>query len=366
MMPEATRIIPAYAGSTILAGTGQRRRGDHPRIRGEHANPPEQHRRHPGSSPHTRGAPPERVLADGPGGIIPAYAGSTFSVELVNGELEDHPRIRGEHQVLTVPGDAFEGSSPHTRGARRRRARYWPWRGIIPAYAGSTPAPRNDPRPGRDHPRIRGEHQVLTVPGDAFEGSSPHTRGARRRRARYWPWRGIIPAYAGSTCTSTRQSTDSTDHPRIRGEHKWKPKRGSPTPGSSPHTRGAHVRGGRGAGIQRIIPAYAGSTPSGTGTRFSGRDHPRIRGEHRSDTKERHHHGGSSPHTRGARPGSSIAAAGLRIIPAYAGSTKEETKDAGTKTDHPRIRGEHPIPEMTAAPPRRSSPHTRGAPTRGD
>ena len=155
-------IIPAYAGSTADYfvdncadyGSSPHTRGapalrlnqtacigDHPRIRGEHV--PARHplgclrgiipayagstqgtsaRRQPlvGSSPHTRGAPastcrtttsrrdhprirgehrPERDGGAGHPGIIPAYAGSTFSVFAIQ--------------------KSASGSSPHTRGALR-------------------------------------------------------------------------------------------------------------------------------------------------------------------------------------------------------------------------------------------------------
>ena len=194
-------IIPAYAGSTLvlprsrcqswgssphtrgaqsLPGARQGGRGDHPRIRGEHA---------PCGQPHV-----VRL------GIIPAYAGSTTPLDChfaaVMGSSphtrgarpdcfgnrrrsRDHPRIRGEHgKELTVqaarfriipayagsavttryPHDLSSGSSPHTRGARTRTR--WP------------------PTEGRDHPRIRGERATSEA----------------RSRCRW----GIIPAYAGS------------------------------------------------------------------------------------------------------------------------------------------------------------------------
>ena len=195
-----------------------------------------------------------------------------------------------------------------------------------------------------DHPRIRGEHLHVSPPcsvdariipayagstrtpshsGCNHSGSSPHTRGAR----------------AGMGCS--RLATG--DHPRIRGEHA---------------SAGMVELNNIG-----IIPAYAGSTHSGTSwyetwkgssphTRGARckilrqerwlRDHPRIRGEHRvsysPDYSER------------------------RIIPAYAGSTlaglsctmpsegsSPHTRGAqyadnnvtGYQEDHPRIRGEH-------------------------
>ena len=195
-----------------------------------------------------------------------------------------------------------------------------------------------------DHPRIRGEHWV---------------RGCGRH-----PVRGIIPAYAGSTlpATSRLRSTAGSsphtrgapcrkhldlrkarDHPRIRGEHS--------------------VRAHEVAGVDGIIPAYAGSTILRQCTRCSKmgssphtrgapcpctsrrrtrRDHPRIRGEH-------HHHVVYDVRECG-------------IIPAYAGSTmtpsdvmpcrvgssphtrgalKESNSVSARIQDHPRIRGEH-------------------------
>ena len=72
-------------------------------------------------------------------------------------------------------------------------------RGIIPAYAGSTPtAPSPKCRSG-DHPRIRGEHQEGLVGALGAVGSSPHTRGALPERVPVPHLAGIIPAYAGST-----------------------------------------------------------------------------------------------------------------------------------------------------------------------
>ena len=119
------------------------------------------------------------------------------------------------------------------------------------------------------------------------------------------------------------KASDGGDHPRIRGEHS-----------------GVHRTYRRPSGI---IPAYAGSTPRVKVRLLAGM--------------------GSSPHTRGARPG-----APPRLRPAG---------------DHPRIRGEHTVPvlwqldhlgiipayagstgTLSRSIPRcqGSSPHTRGAP----
>ena len=152
-----------------------------------------------GSSPHTRGAPPEgsRMLVRAR--IIPAYAGSTGPPVGESHENTDHPRIRGEHDSMTSSAIWAFGSSPHTRGARAPRYVGVPGVGIIPAYAGSTPwlcATRFAPG---DHPRIRGEHRHNSWTNPLARGSSPHTRGALDTPAGRLFVAGIIPAYAGST-----------------------------------------------------------------------------------------------------------------------------------------------------------------------
>ena len=136
---ERTRIIPAYAGST--PGLGQWSRRD------------------VGSSPHTRGARQAILPVSSLARIIPAYAGSTLFAIIIQLVDEDHPRIRGEHELRTSLFVEVVGSSPHTRGAPRLAQARLRRRRIIPAYAGST----------------SGGRRALS---GSF-GSSPHTRGAR-------------------------------------------------------------------------------------------------------------------------------------------------------------------------------------------
>ena len=172
--------------------------------------------------------------------IIPAYAGSTPDRPPIVETGEDHPRIRGEHWGHGGPGRGPRGSSPHTRGARRRSDTPRRPRRIIPAYAGSTTLPDRGEARQSDHPRIRGEHQIhLNSTGD-IRGSSPHTRGAPSSEAPTVGPLRIIPAYAGSTGARRRSSSGTWDHPRIRGEHHTSSQNWISRAGSSPHTRGAH------------------------------------------------------------------------------------------------------------------------------
>ena len=213
------------------------------------------------------------------------------------------------------------GSSPHTRGAQRMPGSGFALAGIIPAYAGSTPAPTPSAAGAGDHPRIRGEHPYDEHCVSYRGGSSPHTRGAHPlpRPARLG--RGIIPAYAGSTHTMNIASPIGGDHPRIRGEHADQVAKTRFGRGSSPHTRGAPARPGVPASPGRIIPAYAGSTQAMATSTTTTKDHPRIRGEHSRRRCCSDASAGSSPHTRGAPVTPKVEKLLPRIIPAYAGST---------------------------------------------
>ena len=214
-------------------------------------------------------------------------------------------------------------------------------RGIIPAYAGSTTRALSSPSSERDHPRIRGEHLKSSREGPSRVGSSPHTRGAPEPAPHPSAMRRIIPAYAGSTPPSSPHIRSRRDHPRIRGEHRTGRNGGRPKNG--------------------IIPAYAGSTPCSTMSVRVAKDHPRIRGEHASTHSSVCGSRGSSPHTRGAPSSPSKRFRPGRIIPAYAGSTRVWAPSVDSTTDHPRIRGEHnPLP-LAVSRCGGSSPHTRGA-----
>ena len=193
------RIIPAYAGSTTLVVSRDHLMPDHPRIRGEHGRPGRLRLFRRGSSPHTRGARLVGACESGGVGIIPAYAGSTRGRLRPGCRLRHHPRIRGEHACWAAWATPSPGSSPHTRGAHRLRARPARRTRIIPAYAGSTRTRIRRPCWWPDHPRIRGEHKRVQDFREYDLGSSPHTRGALEAPVGPQQANRIIPAYAGST-----------------------------------------------------------------------------------------------------------------------------------------------------------------------
>ena len=315
-----------------------------------------------GSSPHTRGAPQCSSSSLLVFRIIPAYAGSTSVLIFFPSCLSDHPRIRGEHDPEAPFAMIDAGSSPHTRGAQHNQTPYRRRNGIIPAYAGSTCATRSSTHNRKDHPRIRGEHYAAHKVALEAGGSSPHTRGAPQLIDLGVVRAGIIPAYAGSTPRDRAPHGHTPDHPRIRGEHARTVRGHADPPGIIPAYAGSTCPG------RSRPPDMAGSSPHTRGApaldvqdRLTWRDHPRIRGEHLELGGGVVISGGSSPHTRGARTAFQESVIELRIIPAYAGSTRHGNSAPGGRADHPRIRGEHLDRQEPADRGQGSSPHTRGA-----
>ena len=235
-----------------------------------------------GSSPHARGAHPRRARHARRRGIIPACAGSTRQKIVADICSWDHPRMRGEHRLQVCPVLVLWGSSPHARGAQIVRNISKPLSGIIPACAGSTEDAKADEIADWDHPRMRGEHRRSSLLLDRLTGSSPHARGAHALITAVTSAGGIIPACAGSTNGTYRTPRPSRDHPRMRGEHDGVWRRKEAYEGSSPHARGARHIDRRRLGVAGIIPACAGSTKRARTSTARSRDHPRMRGEHRS------------------------------------------------------------------------------------
>ena len=166
-------------------------------------------------------------------------------------------------------------------------------------------------------------------------------RGAPRLKPSFPTVIGIIPACAGSTHCSPCQYTSGRDHPRMCGEHNHPSLLVGFQPGSSPHVRGAlEVVVVRRDQIG-IIPACAGSTRKVGSGRCPNRDHPRMCGEHSAPNAVRMALLGSSPHVRGAHriQGRGRNLAG--IIPACAGSTIGSPRTLKRYGDHPRMCGEH-------------------------
>ena len=195
-----------------------------------------------GSSPLTRGTRIDSGQNDRFNRFIPAYAGNSAQGKARNLLRSVHPRLRGELAVVTAQRIVKSGSSPLTRGTQFFRRSVCVIDRFIPAYAGNS----NDHfRPLRNfevHPRLRGELEDFTVTKSGCRGSSPLTRGTRtNHQLRMHPQR-FIPAYAGNSSGLATFTWVLPVHPRLRGELRILRAKVTPSVGSSPLTRGTHLK----------------------------------------------------------------------------------------------------------------------------
>jgi len=192
-------LIPARAGRTPAATHRRPRPSAHPRSRGAdqlHHVLPHGGR---GSSPLARGGRHDagRVCAEL--GLIPARAGRTPPQPQRPHPPQAHPRSRGADSGGTSTGGAEPGSSPLARGGPGGHRRQGSDGRLIPARAGRTFTDENGWAQGAAHPRSRGADEDGSRDTSLVTGSSPLARGGRMPLNRRTHERGLIPARAGRT-----------------------------------------------------------------------------------------------------------------------------------------------------------------------
>ena len=266
----------------------------------------------------------------------------------------------GEHERSGQEGREPSGSSPRVRGTLAVHPAFERVRGIIPACAGNTRHRPCRAPPARDHPRVCGEHPTQTPRSRLTAGSSPRVRGTLVRIAASSHEHGIIPACAGNTRTVFRQCSRTRDHPRVCGEHRSDSLHFAQDLGSSPRVRGTPLTVHRRVERDGIIPACAGNTVGGFSRDRMQGDHPRVCGEHYHCIMPSVIGSGSSPRVRGTRAQGSPEGSQAGIIPACAGNTLNPLDGDFLNGDHPRVCGEHvrvTAPDMASTG---SSPRVRG------
>ena len=149
------------------------------------------------------------------------------------------------------------------------------------------------------HPRLRGELFDFFNVRWLNNGSSPLTRGTHTFIFCQLGGRRFIPAYAGNSHDSRAVNSNGTVHPRLRGELRLSLFPESKKIGSSPLTRGTHSCSKACSNSYRFIPAYAGNSLGDSAHGFNKSVHPRLRGELHKRISATDGHCGSSPLTRG-------------------------------------------------------------------
>ena len=173
-----------------------------------------------GSPPLARGIPPIDPHRTKDGRITPACAGNTvfFFISAI-GE-EDHPRLRGEYSRKCPTNHILRGSPPLARGIHLDFLDFVRAVRITPACAGNTLSPKNKGRQTEDHPRLRGEYEKDVAKKQTNKGSPPLARGIQAARYKITDGHGITPACAGNTFNFLILCRKAQDHPRLRGEYR--------------------------------------------------------------------------------------------------------------------------------------------------
>ena len=132
-------------------------------------------------------------------GLIPAWAGKTRRRSRVGGRRRAHPRVGGENRGSLLAGSFHSGSSPRGRGKRVSPKSSRQRRRLIPAWAGKTCGPYQLCWSSRAHPRVGGENDWNPRGVAVSHGSSPRGRGKQILPGVRGQPEGLIPAWAGKT-----------------------------------------------------------------------------------------------------------------------------------------------------------------------
>ena len=152
-----------------------------------------------GSSPRGRGKRHDGSCRRRCSRLIPAWAGKTRRCPARPASTWAHPRVGGENGERCHSQKPPLGSSPRGRGKRSWSARSWIAIGLIPAWAGKTYTALKPTGLIEAHPRVGGENVGDFFDLTAEDGSSPRGRG-KRKHPQSTDWKGrLIPAWAGKT-----------------------------------------------------------------------------------------------------------------------------------------------------------------------
>ena len=162
----------------------------------------------------------------------------------------------------------------------------------------------------------------MRMPSDAENaGSSPLTRGKHLRRTVRKQRDRLIPAHAGKTLYSRRAWARPWAHPHSRGDNFWILPLAPGIAGSSPLTQGKRVSLRHVPVTTGLIPAHAGKTRSWLARSGRSWAHPRSREGKLKQNSYRIHD--------------------VRFIPAHAGKTNRPSRRSRCHRAHPHSRGEN-------------------------
>ena len=232
--------------------------------------------------------------------------------------------------------------------------------GLIPAWAGKTRAHNNTHTEDKAHPRVGGENLLPGYEALKSYGSSPRGRGKLNKDKQIIIKSRLIPAWAGKTPSPGIPCCGSWAHPRVGGENRSCPVGGVGPCGSSPRGRGKPGSRRNARSGHGLIPAWAGKTSIASFSMKATPAHPRVGGENSRPGRNDYYGHGSSPRGRGKLVAAIRDEWGDRLIPAWAGKTCIGHCAIDCHWAHPRVGGENPHPLADARARVGSSPRGRG------
>ncbi len=108
-------ITPAYAGSTEASEECIQEGRDHPRVCGKYCLLDPLRKTELGSPPRMREVLLALLFESRATRITPAYAGSTKLSNLLSLFYRDHPRVCGKYPILYASRTVYQGSPPRMR-----------------------------------------------------------------------------------------------------------------------------------------------------------------------------------------------------------------------------------------------------------
>ena len=211
-------ITPACAGNSLSPCGGWQKKGDHPRLRGEQGRAAGGRHLIQGSPPLARGTVRKSGRLSRLSGITPACAGNSHKRTGLYKRRGDHPRLRGEQPTDWRCGGNGEGSPPLARGTGLRSNGASSCDGITPACAGNRAKVTSFSAASADHPRLRGEQGWRGRRRSKVRGSPPLARGTAETALLKQQHARITPACAGNRKILRNEWDEDEDHPRLRGE----------------------------------------------------------------------------------------------------------------------------------------------------
>ena len=249
--------------------------------------------------------------------------------------------MRGDHACESLILVAEAGTPPRARGSLHAITGSDTDGRNTPACAGITISASPCAQATWEHPRVRGDHRPARARAAVQRGTPPRARGSRCASPRPRRPARNTPACAGITRSVPRRPPGRWEHPRVRGDHLAKALGMTREEGTPPRARGSlfiELDSTTGSGN---TPACAGITCCCSNRQSSTMEHPRVRGDHPLPADTPDEPNGTPPRARGSPRAWRCKVMILRNTPACAGITVARRSKGVSPPEHPRVRGDH-------------------------